>query len=65
MDGAGGIDRLGLGGDGPGPRLLGTGGEVGDQAEQLVSGADDPLQSGPFEPQALEELALLVRVLTM
>ena len=27
--------------DGPGARFLGAGGEEGDQAEQLVAGADD------------------------
>ncbi len=42
-------------GDGPGPGLVGSGGEERDEPQELVAQPDDPLQAGAFEPQVLAE----------
>ena len=48
--------------DGPGPRLLRPYGEIGDEVEQLISGADQPVEPGFLKAQRVEKLrALLAR----
>jgi len=61
VDGAGGAGRLGAFLDRPGAGFLGAGGEEGDEAEQLVTGADQPVEAGLLQPQRLQELGLLGR----
>ncbi len=48
--------------DGPGPRLLRPGREVGLQAQQRVSFVDHAVQARLFEAQGLEELGPLGRI---
>ena len=60
VDLAGGLGRLGAAVDGPGARFLGAGGEEGDQAEQLVAGADHPREAGLVESEVGEESVALV-----
>ena len=59
VDDAGGLRRLGARVDGPGARFLRPGGEIGAEAEQLVAGADQPVEAGLGEAQRLEELGAL------
>jgi hypothetical protein len=47
--------------DRPGADLLRAGGEVGDQVEERVGGADQAVETGLVDPEAREELALLLR----
>src|SRR5258708_18158492 len=62
MDHAGGRRRLGAAMDGPGPRLLGPNREIGDEVEQLVAGADQPVEAGFLQAQRFQEFgALLAR----
>ena len=51
---AGGLGRLAALGDGPGACFLGTHGEEGDEAEQLVAGADDAGEAGFGETERFE-----------
>ena len=46
--------------DRPGARLLGPDGEIGDEAEKLVAGADDAVEAGLGEADRLEIVLLLV-----
>ena len=55
VDLAGRLGRLGAACDRPGARFLGAGGEEGDQAEQLVAGADDAGEAGLLEAEVGEE----------
>src|SRR6185437_16838333 len=60
VDHAGRGRRLGAAMDGPGARFLRTHREIGDEVKQLVSGADQPVETGLLQPQRIEEfLALL------
>ena len=43
--------------DGPGARLLRPDGEIGDQPQQVVAGADHPIQAAVVQPQPFQELA--------
>ena len=51
--------RLGALGDRPGARLLGPDGEIGDEAEQFVAGADDPVEAGLGKADGVEVILLL------
>ena len=44
-----GLRRLGPPRDRPGRRLLWSGGEIGDQIEKLVTGANEPVEPGLLE----------------
>ena len=62
VDDAGRLRRAGAARHGPGPRLLRTGGEIGDEVEQRVAGADQPVEAGLGEADRGEILgALLAR----
>ena len=56
VDGARGLRRARAFRHRPGARLLRAGGEERDQAEQMVSGADEPIKSRFFQPEVIEEL---------
>ena len=60
MNHARGGRRLGAAMDGPGPRLFWPNGEVGDEVEQLITGADQPIQTGLLQPQRFQELSALL-----
>src|SRR5204863_993650 len=45
--------------DGPGTHLGLTSGEEGDEAEEVVAGADDLVEAGLREPERCEEVAAL------
>ena len=62
MDHAGGLRRRHAARDGPGPRLLRAHGEVGDEAQQVVPGADHPVQPAVGQAQPFQELAAVGRV---
>ena len=47
--------------DRPGADLLRAGGEVGDELEQRIGGADQAVESRLFDAEARQELALFVR----
>ena len=54
--------RLGAAVDGPGASFLRADREVGDEIEQLVAGADQPVETRLFQPQRIEKIgALLAR----
>ncbi len=61
VDDAGGLRRLGAARDGPGARLLGPDREVGDEAEQLVALADQPVEAGLLQAQVVQEVVALLR----
>ena len=62
VDHAGGGRRLGAAVDGPGPRLLRPDGEIGDEVEQLIAGADQAVETGFLQAERVEKLgALLAR----
>src|SRR3984893_6567019 len=48
MDDGGRLRRLGAARDRPGRRLLGARGEIGDQVEQGVAGANQPVEVVPL-----------------
>src|SRR5436190_809300 len=50
VDRAGRLRRARALGHGPGARLLWPGSEIGDQAEKVVAGADDAVETGLGEP---------------
>src|SRR5581483_7182559 len=59
---AGGRGRLGAAVDGPGAGFLRADGEIGDEIEQLIAGADQPVEARFLKAQRVEEiLALLAR----
>ena len=58
MDLTGGLRGLGALLDGPGPALVLTGGEEGDEAQQGIAGLDEPVQTGLGHPQILQEHGL-------
>ena len=60
MDHAGRRGRLGAAVDGPGAGLLRADGEIGDEVEQLVAGADQAVEAGLFEAQRLKKLGALL-----
>ena len=60
MNLTGGLRRLGAAGDGPGADLRFAGGQVGDEAQQVVAGLDQAVQTGLFEAQLLEEHHLVL-----
>src|SRR5664279_5325685 len=45
VDDGGSLWRFGTLGDSPCPRLFRTAGEIGHQPQQIVSGADDPVET--------------------
>src|SRR5260370_4962805 len=62
VNNAGRSGRPGAAVDGPGPRLLRPDGEIGDEVEQLIAGADQAIEPGLFEAERVEKLvALLAR----
>src|SRR5438132_4949876 len=60
MNHAGRRGRLGAAMDGPGAGLLRAHGEIGDEIEQLVAGADQAVEAGLLETQRLEKLRALL-----
>src|SRR4029079_4988345 len=60
MDHAGRRRPLGAAVDGPGAGLLRAAGEIGDEVEQLVAGADQAVEASFFETQRLQELGALL-----
>ena len=50
-----GLRRLGAAHDGPGVGLLRADGEIGDQAEQVVAGADHTVQAAVVQAEPFEE----------
>src|SRR4051812_36072316 len=60
MDHAGRRRPLGAAVDGPGAGLLRADGEIGDEVEQLVAGADQAVEAGLFEAQRLQKLDALL-----
>ena len=61
VDDAGRLRRLGAARDGPGAHFLRAGGEIGDQAEEIVAGADQPVEARLGEAEARQELVLVRR----
>src|SRR5260370_18582566 len=62
MNDAGGGGRPGAAVDGPGPRLLRPDGEIGDEVQELIAGADQAIEPGFLQPERVEKLgALLAR----
>ena len=61
VDHAGRLRRERAAPDRPGAHLLGTRREEGDQAEQLVGGADQQIQTGRVEAEVREEGPAVVR----
>ena len=59
VDHAGRLRRGGADLDGPGAHFLLAGGEVGLQAEQLIAGADHPVEAGFFHAQVGQEVGFL------
>ena len=59
VDHAGGAGSLGALGDRPGAGFLRADGEVGDEAEQLVAGADHAVEAGLFKADGFEIVRLL------
>ena len=59
MDHAGSRRPLGAAVDGPGARFLWPYGEIGNEVEQLVAGADQAVEAGLFEAERIEELGEL------
>ena len=62
MDHAGGLGRLGAVDNGPGPYLLGAGGKIGDQPQELIAVADQAVQSRLFQTHVVEEGLFLLSV---
>jgi len=62
MDDTGGAGGLGTLGDGPGAGFLRAGGEIGDQAEQVVAGADHAVEPRLFQADGFQELFLFFLV---
>ena len=62
MDLARGLRGLGAPGNGPGTALVLAGGEEGDQPQQGVAGANEPVQTGLRNAQLLQELLFLLRL---
>ena len=60
MDDAGGGRRLGAAVDGSGAGFLRADGEIGDQMQQLVTGADQAVETSLLEPERLEEFGALL-----
>src|SRR5262249_18325221 len=50
MDDGGSLRRLGSTRDRPGRRLLGAGGEIGDQVEERIPGANQSIEARLLEP---------------
>src|ERR1700730_16915561 len=62
MNHAGGGGRLGAAVGGPGAGFLGPDGEIGNEVEQLVAGADQAVETGLLQSKRVEKLgALLAR----
>src|SRR6516162_1689522 len=61
MDDGGGLRRPGAVRDRPGRRLLWAGGEIGDQIEQRVAGANQPVEARLLEPDRTEIFGALGR----
>jgi len=62
MDDARGSWPLGAAVDGPGAGLLRADGEIGDEVQQLIAGADQAIEAGFLQPQRFEKVgALLAR----
>src|SRR6266436_3010739 len=59
MDDARRLGRLGAAGDGPGFRLLGPCGEICEQAQETISGADQAIEPGLVEPDGSQILGAL------
>ena len=55
MDDAGGLRRGGARWDRPGTRLLRPDGEEGDQAEQLIASANEPVETGFVEAEGFKK----------
>jgi len=41
-------------------RLLRADGEIGDEVEQLIAGADQAIEAGFFQPERVEKLGALL-----
>jgi hypothetical protein len=54
MDHAGRRRRFGAAVDGPGAGFLGADGEIGDEVEQLVAGADQAVKARLFQTHVVE-----------
>ncbi len=61
MDLSGGLRGL----DGPGPAFVGAGGQEGDETQQGVAAADQPVQAGLPQAQFLHEHGLFLRVVQL
>ena len=59
MDLPGGLGGLGALLDGPGPDLLGSGGEEGHEAQQVIAGGDELVKAAFLDAQLGEVLRLL------
>src|SRR6266851_10369369 len=59
MDDAGRARRAGAAGDRPGARFLRPGGEIGDEMEEGVAGADQPVETGLLEADGGEIVGAL------
>jgi hypothetical protein len=46
--------------NGPGPRFLRADGEIGDEIEQLIAGADQAVETGFLQPERIEKLGALL-----
>src|SRR5204863_1172557 len=60
MDDAGRGRAPGAAMDGPGTGFLRPDGEIGDEVEQLIAGADQPVETGFLKPQRLQEFRALL-----
>jgi len=56
VDLAGCLRRLGALGDGPGAALVLAAGQEGNEAQQVVAGADQTVQTAPADAQVIQEL---------
>src|ERR1700722_17298377 len=57
----GGLWRFGTRGDGPGARFFRTAGEISDQPQQIVAGANHPIQPRIMQAEAFEKFRLIGR----
>src|SRR6202162_6650520 len=65
MDAPGSLRRLGTARHCPSSRLLRACGEEGNQVQQLISGADHPIEAGLAETERGEILGALLRIREM
>ena len=63
MDSAGRFRCRRIAADGPSPCFLWPDGKEGDEVEQLVTGADDLVQSGFAEAKGFEEFGLFLCII--